>query len=66
MIKIRQSNGANIKKIINKIKKRSNSVQGNIHPKYPTNDIFVSRSGQAKIGNLNSCLNLDERDFIVF
>ncbi|MDJ0741979.1 MAG: hypothetical protein QNJ32_01320 [Xenococcaceae cyanobacterium MO_167.B27] len=30
------------------------------------NDILISRSGQAKIDNLDSCLNLERSDFIVF
>lgn len=30
------------------------------------NDILVSRAGQAKIANLDSCLNLVSSDFIVF
>ena len=29
-------------------------------------DILVSRAGQAKIANLDSCLNLVSSDFIVF
>ena len=40
--------------------------QSNIYPNNLGNDIFVSRSGQGKIGDFDSCLNLDERDFIIF
>lgn len=31
-----------------------------------SNDILVSRAGQVKIANLDSCLNLVSSDFIVF
>ncbi len=31
-----------------------------------SNDILISRSGQVKIDNLDSCLNFERDDFIVF
>ena len=42
------------------------SFQNNTRSSSLRNDIFVSRSGQAKINNLNSCRTLGDCDFIVF
>lgn len=66
MIKVEQSNSTNIKKIIKNKEIAKNSFQLNALSKCLGNDIFVSYSGQAKIDNLDSCLSLDDCDFIVF
>ena len=44
----------------------SSVAQNNIRPGYLSNDIFISRSGQVKINNLDSCRTLSCYDFIVF
>ena len=44
----------------------SSVAQNNIRPGYLSNDIFISRSGQVKINNLDSCQTLSCCDFIVF
>ena len=70
MSEIRRSNSSDPRKINQKIdtqkKKIPPNVQNNIHPNNLNNDIFISRSGLAKINNLGSCLELDDDDFIVF
>ena len=58
----------NFRKVESKKKEetfKSNS-QNNIVSGYLGNDIFISRAGQVKIDNLDSCLNLVRSDFIVF
>lgn len=45
-------------------KDEKNTLQDNLG--CSGNDILVSRAGQAKIANLDSCLNLVGSDFIVF
>ena len=47
-----------------KSKRAQNSLTGNLG-NY-SNDILVSRAGQAKIATLDSCLKLVSSDFIVF
>lgn len=68
MIRIWHSNSASDKKIKSEKLKRTSqsSSQKNIRSNNLGNDIFVSRSGQAKIDNLDSCLSLCSCDFIVF
>lgn len=44
----------------------SSVAPNNIRPGYLSNDIFISRSGQVKINNLDSCRTLSCYDFIVF
>ena len=73
MIKVGQSNNTNLKKNIkqmkarqlNKIVKYSSQNNGNSQ-NLLGNDILVSLSGQAKIGHLYSCCELEKQDFIVF
>ena len=58
----------NRRKVKNKKQKeafKSNS-QNNLVSDYLSNDIILSCSGQVKIENLDSCLNLVRSDFIVF
>ena len=70
MSKIRRSNSSDPRKINQKIesqkKEIASNVQNNICPNNLNNDILISRSGQVKINNLYSCLELDDDDFIVF
>ena len=58
----------NFSKVDNKQKKKlfKDSSKHNILSGNLGNDIFLSRSGQVKIDNLDSCLNLVRSDFIVF
>ena len=72
MIKTFQSHNASYQKTSEKIisQKKENfshsSSQNNIRLSNLGNDIFISRSGQVKIDNLDSCRNLGGCDFIVF
>lgn len=68
MIKNWHRNNASDKKIKINSKKKAvkNTSPNNIPANHIGNDIFVSRSGQAKIDNLDSCLSLCSCDFIVF
>ena len=70
MSKIRRSNSSDRGKINQKIdtqkKEISPNVQNNIYLNNLNNDILISRSGLAKINNLDSCLKFDDDDFIVF
>ena len=72
MIKTFQSHNASHQKTSEKIisQKKENfshsSSQNNIRLSNLGNDIFISRSGQVKIDNLDSCRNLGGCDFIVF
>ena len=47
-----------------KTKREQNSLKGNLGNH--SNDILVSRAGQAKIAASDSCLKLVSSDFIVF
>lgn len=72
MIKIWQSHHTNHRKTTEKITSQkqenisSSSFQKNIRSSNLGGDILVSRSGQVKIDNLDSCRNLDNCDLIVF
>ena len=69
MNKIRQSNNSDRGEINQKIEiqpENPPNIQNTMHPNNLYNDIVISRSGQAKIKNLNSCLDLNDDDFIVF
>lgn len=58
----------NLRKVTNKAKKRTvkGSSRERIFSDYVSNDIFISRSGQVKIDNLDSCQKLVSSDFVVF
>lgn len=47
-------------------KKSNNNAHTNFISNNFSNDIFISRSGLAKIDNLDSCLKLVSSDFIIF
>jgi hypothetical protein len=72
MIKTGRSNSINLQKTIKKISRKQkeklfqNSFRNNHCHSYLGSDIFISRSGQAKIDNLASCRTLVDCDFIVF
>ena len=72
MVKTWQSDNTNHQKTNEKTKTQgkenlpSSVAQNNIRPGYLSNDIFISRSGQVKINNLDSCRTLSCYDFVVF
>jgi hypothetical protein len=72
MIKTEQSNSVNLRKTIKKIRRKKkeklfrSSSQHNLWSSNLGSDILISRSGQAKIDNLQSCRTLVDCDFIVF
>ncbi|MFM2311223.1 MAG: hypothetical protein RLZZ04_499 [Cyanobacteriota bacterium] len=72
MIKTGQSNSVNLRKTIKKIRRKKkekffqSSSQNNLCSSNLGSDILISRSGQAKIDNLESCQTLIDCDFIVF
>ena len=56
------------RKVESRAKKRTlkGSSRERILSGYVSNDIFISRSGQVKIDNLDSCQKLVSTDFVVF
>ena len=72
MIKTWQSHLTNVQKKISKITSQKKAKifriisQNNIRPSNLSDDMFVSRSGQVKINNLDSCRTFNSCDFIVF
>ncbi len=72
MIKTWQSHRTNVQKKISKITSQTKKnifqiiSQNNIRPSHLGDDMFISRSGQVKINNLDSCRIFNSCDFIVF
>ena len=72
MIKTWQNARTNIQKKISTITSQTKKnvfqtiSQNNIRPSNLGNDMFVSRSGQVKINNLDSCRTFNSCDLIIF
>lgn len=54
------------KKKVKNQENSSNSPLKDTRSESSGEEILVSRSGQVKVDNLDSCLNLNDDDFIVF